>query len=400
MSWDVVVDEQAPAAPPPPVMLAPRDPTSSPDPTKNVFAVSGHGLPAPVAICDRGGAGQSGVIAQSLHAAADGTISGSVTLTAGTPVDPNPGWHKLSLSQDGCATSSKPAFISVGIRPPTVEFPRSGAPVDCGVVNPGQLIARGTIPYAESSFGRLVVAEELGRLALGLIQALVTVDPTPLPDGSFAFQAIIPTLPLGKHLLYFFQAPPPPANATQAEIDAHYRAFASIAATPKSRIAVALPPPPLGLPVGAGALTGVAGLVLGASSCALSPGAGVRAPRRRREHSRRAARLDDARLRQRRLADRARGRDDGLAPADLRTGRRFPGGRRLGRKLSVARAAGRYRERGRRVARAAASGRAVRRGRQRRGRAARLRRGCHHGGRRAAAGRLPARIPARCSRSA
>ena len=106
----------------------------------------------------------------------------------------------------------------------------------------------------------------------------MTVDPTPLPDGSFAFQATIPALPLGKHLLYFFQAPPPPANATQAEIDAHYRAFASIAATPKSRIAVALPPPPLGLPAGAGALTWVAGLVLGASSCALSPGAGCALP--------------------------------------------------------------------------------------------------------------------------
>ena len=278
VTWDVVVDAQAPAAPPPPVMSGPRDPTHSPDPTQNVFAVSGRGLPAPVEVCDRGGAGQSGVIAHSVRAAADGTISGSVTLTAGTPVDPSPGWHKLSLSQDGCATTSKPAFISVGIRPPTVEFPRSGAPVDCGAVNVGSILARGTIPYSESSFGPLVVAEELGRLALGLIQALVTVDPTPLPDGSFAFQATIPALPLGKHLLYFFQAPPPPANATQAEIDAHYRAFASIATTPRSRVAVALPPPPLGLPVGAGVLTSVAGLVLGASGCALSPGAGCALP--------------------------------------------------------------------------------------------------------------------------
>ena len=281
VSWDVVVDEQAPAAPPPPVMLGPRDPTSSPDPTNNVFAVSGRGLPAPVAICDRGGAGQSGVIAHSLHAGRGRDDLGQRDVDRrARPVDPNPGWHKLSLSQDGCATTSKPAFVSVGIRPPTVEFPRSGAPVDCGagLVNAAQILARGTIPYAESSFGRLVVAEELGRLALGLIQALVTVDPTPLPDGSFAFQAAIPALPFGKHLLYFFQAPPPPANATQAEIDAHYRAFASIAATPKSRIAVALPPPPLGLPVGAGVLTGVAGLVLGVSSCALSPGAGCALP--------------------------------------------------------------------------------------------------------------------------
>jgi hypothetical protein len=281
LSWDVVVDAQAPASPPPPVMQAPRDPTSSPDPAENVFVVSGHGLPAPVQICDRGGAGQAGVLSQSLQAAADGTISGRVTLTAGTSLDPNPGWHKLSLSQDGCATLGKAAFVSVGIRPPTVEFPRSGAPVDCsaaGAVSGLPLLARGTIPYAESSFGHLVVAEELGRFALGLIQALVTVDPTPQPDGSFAFQATIPALPLGKHLLVFFQAPPPPANATQAEIDAHYRAFASIAGTPTSRIAVALPPPPLALPAVGRALLSVGGPVLGTSGCAVSAGAGCALP--------------------------------------------------------------------------------------------------------------------------
>src|SRR5262249_24768843 len=155
-------------------------------------------------------------------------------------VDPNPGWHKLSLSQDGCATTSKPAFVSVGIRPPTVQFPRSGAPIDCspgGVV--GQLVARGTLPYAPSSFGPLVVTEELGRSVLGLVSTQVIVDPTPGPDGSFGFTAVLPNgLPFGKHLLYFFQAPPPPAGATQAEIDAFERDFASIAATPRSRVEI------------------------------------------------------------------------------------------------------------------------------------------------------------------
>jgi hypothetical protein len=275
VTWSVVVDEQSPASPPPPVLMAPRDPTSSPDPTRNVFQVIGHGLPGPVEACDQGGVGQSGVLAQSLRAAADGTITGSVTLTAGTSVDPNPGWHKLSLSQDGCATTSQPAFISVGIRPPTVTFPRSGAPFDCslgGVV--GQLLARGTLPYAPATFGPLVVAEELGRSVLGPILTQVTVDPTPGPDGSFGFTALLPNgLPFGKHLLYFFQAPTPPAGATQADVDAFERDFASIAATPMSRIEIDVPPPPLALPVAGPLVTGAAP-VLQALGCAqtLVPG--------------------------------------------------------------------------------------------------------------------------------
>jgi hypothetical protein len=282
VNWSVTVDAQAPSSPTPPTLAAPRDPTNTPDPTNDVFRVSGHVTAAPVSACDDGGIGAAGIVSQSLNVAADGTVSGTVTLSSGTAVDANPGWHKLSLSQDGCASKSKPAFVSVGIRPPTVEFPRSGAPVDCsagGVV--GQLIARGSIPYSQASFGPLVVAEELGRLALGLIQAQVTVDATARADGSFGFQAIIPSpqLPFGKHLLYFFQAPPPPAGATQAEIDAHFRAFASIATTPTSRIAVAVPPPPLALPVlGGGPLVGGPAITLGALNCALSGVAGCAQP--------------------------------------------------------------------------------------------------------------------------
>jgi hypothetical protein len=270
LTWNVVVDAQAPASPPAPQQSTPRDPTNTPDPTDNVFHVTGQGIPAPVQACDAGGVGASGVLSQSLTAGADGRISGTVTLTPGTSVDPNPGWHKLSLSQDGCATRSKPAFISVGIRPPTVEFPRSGAPTDCsagGTIS--QLIARGTIPYSQASFGPLIVAEELGRLALGLIAAPITVDATPGADGSFGFQAIIPALPVGKHLLYFFQAPPPPAGATQAEIDAHFRDFASIATTPQSRIAVAIPPLPLAVPIAATTLLGGPAITLGALGCAV-----------------------------------------------------------------------------------------------------------------------------------
>jgi len=285
VTWDVVVDAQTPVSPAPPVISAPRDPTSSPDPAENVFQVSGHGTPTTVQACDQGGAGAAGVISDSLHVDTDGNISGSVVLTSGTAVDPNPGWHKLSLSQDGCTTTSKPVFISVGVRPPTVQFPRSSGAVDCsagGVLT--QLTARGTLPYAPSTFGPLIVAEELGHLALGLIAAQISVDPTPQADGSFGFQAVIPLgllggLPLGKHLLYFFQAPPPPANATQAEIDAHYRAFASIAATPTSRVAIAVPPLPLASPLGTGALPSVGPLLLSVANCALSAGAGCALPR-------------------------------------------------------------------------------------------------------------------------
>jgi hypothetical protein len=279
IDWRVVVDAQSPPSPPAPEILAPRDPASIPDPADNVVAVRGRGLPGPVAACDRGGIGQAGVIAQSLQAAADGTISGTVTLTAGSQVSPSAGWHKLALSQDNCATMGKPVFISIGVRPATVEFPRSGAPGDCSLGGvAGQIIARGTIPYAPDSFGPLIIGEELGRLTLGLIAATVTVDPTPRPDGSFAFQALLPILAAGQHLLYFFQAPPAPANATQADIDAHLRAFASIARTPRSRIALPVLPIALGLPVVGPVLGGVLGPVLGAVGCALQPGAACALP--------------------------------------------------------------------------------------------------------------------------
>ena len=150
-----------------------------------------------------------------------------------------------------------------------------------------QLTARGTLPYSPSTFGPLIIAEELGHLALGLISAQISVDPAPGADGSFGFQAVIPLgllggLPLGKHLLYFFQAPPPPANATQAEIDAHYRAFASIATTPTSRIEVPLPPLPLALPASIDPLRPLitaAAPILSVVGCALQLGAGCAQPR-------------------------------------------------------------------------------------------------------------------------
>ena len=278
IDWPVTVDPQSPPAPPAPEIVSPRDPTSIPDPTDNVVRVRGRGLPGPVEACDQGGIGQAGVIAQSLSAAADGTITGTVTLSAGSQLNPNAGWHKLGLSQDNCATTGKPIFISIGIRPPTVESPRSGAPGDCSLAGGlGQLVARGSIPYAQDSLGPLVIGEELGRLPLGLLSATVQVDPVARADGSFGFEALLPALPVGQHLLAFFQAPPVPGNASPAERDAFLRAFASIASTPKSRIALSVLPLPLGLPI-AGVLTSALAPILSATGCALQPSAACALP--------------------------------------------------------------------------------------------------------------------------
>ena len=257
VAWDVVVDAQAPASPAPPVMLAPRDPTSSPDPAENVFQVSGHGTPTPVQACDQGGVGAAGVIADSLHVAADGNISGSGDADVGhaRSIPIRAGTSCRCHRMDARPPASRRSSASACVRPPSSFRARARRWTAARAACSRQLIARGTIPYSPSTFGPLIVAEELGRLALGLIPALVTVDPTPrsrrivwIPGGDSRRAAA--GLPFGKHLLYFFQAPPPPANATQAEIDAHYRAFASIATTPTSRIAVPLPPLPLRAGVG------------------------------------------------------------------------------------------------------------------------------------------------------
>ena len=58
----------------------------------------------------------------------NGAFSAQITLTSGTPDDPNKGWHKLVFNQGGAA--SAPVFVSVGIDPPTVEFPRNGAEIE------------------------------------------------------------------------------------------------------------------------------------------------------------------------------------------------------------------------------------------------------------------------------
>jgi hypothetical protein len=251
VKWDVTVAEAAPASPPAPIITAPRDPTASPNAADNTFAVTGTSTPGALHVCDLGG-GTAAPIA--LGADGAGVISGSVTLTDGA-TDPTKGWHKLVFTKSGSCLQpipggSVPVFVSVGIRPPTVEFPRTGAQIDCSPnapINPGSVLAKGTVPYSEAAFGKLRVFEETGHPAMRSVARDVGISQTPNADGSFNFQASTVLGP-GKHLVYFFQAPDPSPNATPDEIAAHFRAFASLANTPKSRIEIDVPPPSLQFP--------------------------------------------------------------------------------------------------------------------------------------------------------
>ncbi len=251
LHWDVTVDPAAPAVPPAPVITSPRDPTASPNPADDTFAVTGTATPGAVNVCDLGGGTLVGPTAVTANGA--GVINDTIELSNGA-VDPTMGWHKLVFTKAPCAQpiagGSAPVFVSVGIRPPTVEFPRTGAQIACdpsAPADPGSIQAKGTIPYAQAAFGKLFVAEETGHPALRSVSRDIGISQTPNADGSFDFQASIFLGP-GKHLVYFFQAPDPPADATPDEVAANLRAFASLANTPKSRVEIDVPPPPLQFP--------------------------------------------------------------------------------------------------------------------------------------------------------
>ena len=91
-------------------------------------------------------------------------------------------------------------------------------------------------------------AEETGRAPLLFLQRDVAIDTqNPNADGSLNFKTSL-NLPPGKHLVYFFQAPDPDPTLTPDEVIEHFRAYANVADTPKSRIALAVPPPRLQFP--------------------------------------------------------------------------------------------------------------------------------------------------------
>ena len=79
----------------------------------------------------------------------DGSFAGQSRSQPGRLTDPSKGWHKLVFDQGGAP--SPPVFVSVGIDPPTVEFPRNGAEIDAtSTPDPSPVItATGTIPYPE-----------------------------------------------------------------------------------------------------------------------------------------------------------------------------------------------------------------------------------------------------------
>ena len=254
LTWPVTITNASSGVPP--VITSPKDLTGSPAPVDLVVSVAGSGTPGAVTLVDEGLPGATATALTPLAADGKGTVSGSVSLSHGSPADPNPGWHKLVFSQNGAAAA--PVFVSVGINPPTVTFPRTGAQIDCSdnAPDPREFTTTGGLPYPVAQFGRLVVAEETGRLHLNqVIRGDVQVSTQPGPDGLFAFQATV-ALNYGRHLLYFFQAPDPPQGATQDQIDAQLRAFATVANTPQSRIVVNVPPPPLPLPAGAAVVLG------------------------------------------------------------------------------------------------------------------------------------------------
>ena len=268
----------ATASPKAPVILSPTDPTHSPAAAPLVLNVVGTGTPAPVHVVDQGSVPN---VFADLLPDANGKFSGQITLDPGDAGNPNKGWHKLVFDQGGAA--SHPVFVSVGIDPPTVVFPRNGAEIDCEQPDQqGEQIAVGTLPYPQDVFGRLRVMEETGRVPLAFVGAETSVG-QPQPGQPTVFVTHFNPGP-GRHVVYFFQAPDPPANATQDEIDAHFRAYARLADTPTSRIVVDRKPPRFPIPQGIAGVFGGRGanggvftnlpppgqagpLVLGASNC-------------------------------------------------------------------------------------------------------------------------------------
>jgi hypothetical protein len=261
------------------VITSPRNPTNIPNPAANTIAVNGTGTPEQVTVTEV--AGDVGSIqSQSLVTDADGNISGTIVLSPATDANPNVGWHKLLFSQAGDTSIASgvvhPVFVSVGIRPPTVTFPRSGAHIDCSAVPPvppdtdqltGRQIFRltGNVPYLESALWSLRVFEETGRGALKAVPVplcriggIITICPGDRvvntvadPDGTYAFKDAVVLEP-GKHVLVVFEAPDLPAGSSQDEIAAHFRAFAGVASTSTSQLVIDAPPPKFNIPAGIG----------------------------------------------------------------------------------------------------------------------------------------------------
>ena len=334
------------------MILSPTDPTHSAAAAPLVLNVVGHGDDGAVHIVDQGSVAD--VVRGHPAATRTGRSRGRSRSIRGDAGDPNKGWHKLVFDQGGAA--SHPVFVSVGIDPPTVEFPRSGAEIDCSQDDPSQNIAIGTLPYPQDVFGRLRVMEETGRVPLAFVGAESRIIQPQQPGDPIRFLTTFNPGP-GRHVIYFFQAPDPPAQATQDEIDAHFRGVRAPgrhADEPHRRRAQAAAlPDPAGWPGifgGRGANGGVftnlpppgqGPLVLGASNCGSQADAAaehpVRGAQRGRQRAPRRTALHPARRRRGPLGDhRWRCRWAG-ATLTLAQVERLARGRRLERELPVER---------------------------------------------------------------
>ena len=253
------------ASPDAPIIFSPIDPAHDPSPAAGLFAVVGRGTSGTVNVVDHGGLGAI-VNPTSFSANPDGTFSTQITLSNGAG-DPNKGWHKLLFNQGG--PSSIPVFVSVGIQPPTVEFPRTGAELDCKKPDPapGPVTATGILPYTEKEFGRLQIFEETGRSALRPVATEMQVFPPQQQGEPIRFRAQLFGLSQGDHVLYFVQAPEPPANSTDAERDAYFRGLAAIADTPTSRIVIKQPPPRFDIDAGSSTILRTPQLNLNVGNC-------------------------------------------------------------------------------------------------------------------------------------
>ena len=245
----------------------PRDPTFSPLAANNTFAVSGKGAPnEAVVVTDLNPIETSLTVSPaSIVAGPDGSFSGTITLSAAMPDMPSAGWHKILFRQQTAVSSA--VFISVGIQPPIVTFPRTGAELgtilDCTPLPGGntgqppphdgwQGDINGTTTYSVDQLGSVYVAEETGgRLTLSVRRPVMGVDISPVTctvptlgmDGlyHYAFPLSPEDLGPGKHVIYVFQAPDPPLNATPVEVEAYFRGFASVANATKLVLNVAPP---------------------------------------------------------------------------------------------------------------------------------------------------------------
>ena len=224
-----------------PTIISPTDPTHSPAAVPTAFTVIGQGTAGDVHIADQGMFPNTFT---NITPASDGSFTGSITLSPGTPDEPLRGWHKLVFDQGGLASHA--VFASVGIDPPTVEFPRNGAELSCDDSDQTEPpVAIGTLAYPVDKLGPLYVFEETGRDVLGDVGAKIGPLPPLQPGGLPRFNAFFGNLGPGRHLLLFFQAPPVPQGTS---LDEHLRAFSSLADTPFSRILVEQKPRRMQIP--------------------------------------------------------------------------------------------------------------------------------------------------------